>query len=66
MLGKRKETLEIRDKRINEFILLIQLKTKHPSHFWEEEESLRVKTHWNWNGRNSNFFLTQRPTLLPN
>jgi len=38
--------------------------TKHPSHFWAEEESLRVKTHSHYNGRNFDFFLTQRHTRL--
>lgn len=55
-----KEKRDTRNKRANETLLLIQLKEKHLSHFWVEEESLRVKTHWHWNGRNSIFFLTQR------
>jgi len=39
-----KEKRDTRNKR-NDTLSLIQLKTKHPSHFWAKEESLTVKTH---------------------
>ena len=56
-----KEKRDTRNKRTNETFSLIELKTKHPSYSWMEEESLRVKAHWHWNGRNYDFFLTERP-----